>query len=178
MLLLVAAWSLAEAILLVVVVDVPISWIAVRRGWRPALFASMVAAAAASAGGAVTFAWAAADPAGAAGAIAALPGIDPAMIERTASRFAKDGYTAMLVGSLTGIPYKLFALAAAEHGRSVLPFVLISAVARLPRFLLVAAAAAGLSRILAPRLGTRARLALLAGCWLLFYTCYFAVMPA
>src|SRR5688500_7283535 len=178
MLLLAAAWAFAEAILFVLVADVPISWIAVRWGWRRAVAAAFVAALAAAAGGTFLYAWAAADPAGAAGAVAALPGIDAAMIAATAEQFSAHRYWAMLDGSVSGVPYKLYVLAAAGEGRPLIMFLLLSILFRLPRFLAAALAASALSRLLSGRLSMRARLGLLAAIWIAFYAFYFSVMPA
>jgi hypothetical protein len=178
LLVLAAGWAFAEAILFFIVADVPISWIAVRSGWRPATAAAFGAAFAAAAGGALLYTWASADPTGAARAVAALPGIDEAMIAETAARFAKDGYWAMLEGSVSGVPYKLYVLAAAGAGRPLLSFLMLSVLFRLPRFLGAALGAAALSRLLARRLSMRFRLGLLGGIWLAFYAFYFSVMPA
>ena len=177
MLLLAIAWAFAEAILFFIVADVPISWIAVRHGWRAGLAAALVASVAAAAGGALLYGWAAADPAGARDMIAALPGIDGATIEAAAAGFAQDGYWAMPRGSLSGVPYKLYALAAAGEGRALLPFLLLSALVRLPRFAAAALAAAFMSRLLSRRLTMRARLGLLAAIWVAFYAFYFSMMP-
>ena len=105
----VAGWSAAEAALFFIVADVPISWIAVRSGTRAAMLAAIVAALASVAGTIAVLFWASRDPAGAAAAMAALPGIDPALIAHAAERYA-EGFRAILQGSFTGIPFKLFAL--------------------------------------------------------------------
>ena len=178
MLLIAAAWAFAEAILFFIVADVPISAIAVARGWRQGAVAALAAALAATAGGAALWAWASADPAGASAAIAALPGIDGALISETGADFSNRGYWAMLDGSVSGVPYKLYVLAAAGEARSLLPFLLLSFLFRLPRFLGAALAAAAVSRLLQGHLSKRARLALLAAVWAVFYVFYFAVMPA
>jgi hypothetical protein len=177
MLLIAAAWAFAEAILFFIVADVPISWIAVRGGWRAGLAAALAASVAAAAGGALLYGWAAADPAGARETIAALPGIDAAAIEAAAAGFARDGYWAMLRGSASGVPYKLYVLAAAGEGRALIPFLLLSTLVRLPRFAGAALAASGISRLLSGRLSMRARLGLLAAIWVAFYAFYFSVMP-
>jgi hypothetical protein len=178
MLLIAAAWAFAEAILFFIVADVPISAIAVRWGWRRGVAAAFVAALAAALGGVLLYAWAAADPAGATAAIAALPGLDSATIAATADQFAAHRYWAMLDGSISGVPYKLYVLAAAGEGRPLIPFLLLSILFRLPRFLAAALVAATLSPLLSARLSMRARLGLLAGLWVAFYAVYFAVMPA
>ena len=176
--LVVAGWAFAEAILFVLVADVPVSFIAVRHGWRPAAIAALVAAVAAAAGGALLHAWAGADPDGATRTVTALPGIDPALVAETARDFAASGYMAMLIGSVSGVPYKLYALAAGVQGAPLIPFLLLSPLIRLPRFLAVALLAAALGRLASRRLGLCARLGALTAFWLLFYIVYFAVMPA
>lgn len=178
LLLVVAGWAFAEAILFVLVADVPISFVAVRHGWRAAAVAAVAAAVAAAAGGALVHAWAAADPGGATRMIVALPGIDPALVAETARGFAAGGYMAMLAGSVSGVPYKLYALAAGVQGEPLIPFLLLSPFVRLPRFLGVALLAAALGRLASRRLGLCARLVVLTAFWLLFYIVYFAVMPA
>jgi hypothetical protein len=178
MLLLAAAWAFAEAILFFIVADVPISAIAVRWGWRRGVAAAFVAALAAAVGGVLLYAWAAEDPVGAADAVAGLPGIDAGMIAATAEQFAAHRYWAMLDGSISGVPYKAYVLAAAGEGRPLVPFVLLSILFRLPRFLGAALVFAALSRLLSNTLSMRGRLGLLACLWIAFYAVYFAVMPA
>jgi len=177
MLPLVAAWAFAEAILFFIVADVPISLLAAHRGWRTGALAALVAALAAAAGGAVTYIWAAADPADARAAMLAMPAIDAGLIARSHDSFAADGYAAMFLGSLSGTPYKLYACAAGSERVAIVPFLLLSALVRLPRFLISALASAGLSHALARRLEVRTRLFLLAGFWVLFYAWYFIAMP-
>lgn len=176
-LLLVAGWSFAEAILFVIVADLPISWIAVRHGWRRASLAALIASVAASAGGAVTYVLAAANPERMRELTAALPGIDFAMIDAAAGDLVSGGSAAMLVGALSGVPYKLYALAAGAQDWGLLAFTAASPFVRLPRFMLAALLPALIASSLSPWLGLRARLRLLAAFWLLFYAFYFAVMP-
>lgn len=173
----VAGWSFAEAILFFFVADVAISFVALCRGWRKGVAAALVAALAASLGGAVTYTWAASDPAGAERTILALPAIDQAQADAARASLAGQGEMAMLGGSLSGVPYKLYALAAGRDGRPLIPFLLATPLVRLPRFLLAALGTAAISALLSGRPGLRARLWLLAGFWLLFYGWYFAIMP-
>ena len=170
----VAGWSAAEAALFFLVADVPISWIAVRSGARAAILAAFVAALASMVGTAAILLWAGNDPAAAAAAMAALPGIDPATIAEAADRY-HHGLHAVLAGAFSGVPFKLFTLEAARQGG--LGLLLASPLLRLPRFLLVAILVAGISKVLERWMSRRARLALLAGMWLAFYAAYFSVMP-
>jgi hypothetical protein len=168
----VAGWSAAEAAIFFIVADVPISWIAVRSGTRAALIAAVVAAFASVVGAFAILAW----PGGEAEALmASLPAIDPALIERAADGYHR-GPAAMLAGSFSGTPFKLYALEAARNGGYGL--LLLAPFLRLPRFLGVALFVSGISRLLSDRLDVRRRLALLSLCWAAFYLFYFSVMPA
>lgn len=177
LLLAVAGWSFAEAILLFLVADIAISIVAVLQGWRAAVKAAFVAALAATAGGAASYLWAQGDPAGAHAAMLALPAIDGSLIAETAAELASGGNLAMLWGSLSGAPYKLYALAAGSGGRELFPFLLATPLVRLPRFLLAALLVSGISALLSRRLGLRLRLAILGLFWLIFYLWYFSTMP-
>lgn len=170
----VAAWSAAEAALLFLVADIPISWIAVRSGTRAAILAAIVAALASMLGTAAVLLWAGTDPSGAAAAMAALPAIDMALIGEAAERY-RHGPGAMLAGAFSGIPFKLFALDAANDGG--LALLLGSPFLRLPRFLLVAVLVGAVSSLLRRWTTQRRRLALLSGLWIAFYATYFWVMP-
>jgi hypothetical protein len=176
-LLAVAGWSVAEAILFFFVADVAISFVALRWGWRKGVAAALAAALAASRGGALNYGWAASEPAGAVRTIVALPAIDQAQADAARASLAGKGEMAMLEGSLSGVPYKLYALAAGRDGRPLIPFLLATPLVRLPRFLFAALGTAAMSALLSRRLGLRARIGLLAGFWLIFYGWYFVVMP-
>jgi hypothetical protein len=171
----VAGWSAAEAAIFFIVADVPISWIAVRSGTKAALLAALVAALASVVGAVAVLFWAGHDPTGAATAMAALPGIDSALIAEAARRYA-EGFDAVLAGSFSGIPFKLFGLEAAKQGGAL--FLVLSPLLRLPRFLAIALFVGGISRLLERWMTVRQRLSLLLVLWIAFYAWYFTVMPA
>jgi hypothetical protein len=170
----VAGWSAAEAAIFFIVADVPISWIAVRSGTRAAVIAAVVGALASVVGAAAVFAWAGRDPGGAAAAMTSLPAIDPALVARAAAGY-HEGAVAMLVGSFSGTPFKLYTLEAAkQHGYGLL---LLAPILRLPRFLSVAFLVGGISHLLTRWLDLRQRVTLLGALWVLFYAFYFSAMP-
>lgn len=170
----VAIWSAAEAAVFFLVADVPISWIAVRKGARAAVIAALVAAIASVLGTLVVLLWAGTDAPGATRIMTALPAIDAAMVKDAAGRF-HEGPLAVLAGAFSGIPFKLFALEAAKaHATG---FLLLAPLLRLPRFLVVALLVAAISKRLQPRMAVRQRLVLLCALWTLFYLFYFSVMP-
>ena len=170
----VAAWSAAESAIFFLVADIPISWIAVRSGTRAGLLAAVVAAVASAVGAALVFFWAGHDPGGAAATMAGLPAIDPALITSAAAGY-HEGAWAMLVGSFSGTPFKLYALEAAKGPDYSL--LLLAPFLRLPRFLGVALFSGGVSDVLKRWVDVRSRLALLMLLWLLFYAFYFSAMP-
>jgi hypothetical protein len=107
--------------------------------------------------------------------MAALPGIDPALILEAAGRYAR-GFDAVLAGSFSGIPFKLFALEAAKQ--SGILFLILAPLLRLPRFVAIALFVGGVSHFLERWMSVRQRLGLLLVLWIAFYTWYFSVMPA
>lgn len=170
----VAGWSAAEAALFFLVADIPISWIAVRSGTRAAILAAVVAAFASMLGTAAVLLWAGQDPGGVARAMAALPGIDSALIGEAADRY-RHGPQAVLAGAFSGVPFKLFTLEAARDGG--LWLLLTSPLLRLPRFLLVAVLAGSVARYLQRWMTARQLLVVLGILWVLFYAAYFTAMP-
>ncbi len=169
----VAGWSAAEAAIFFLVADIPISWIAVRSGAKAGMLAAVVAAIASVLGTLAVLVWAGQDPVGATRVMAALPGIDAALVAEAADRF-HHGPHAVLAGAFSGIPFKLFALEAAKQ--NALGFLLLAPLLRLPRFLVVALFAGSVSRLLERRMTLRQRLLLLAGLWGAFYAFYFSMM--
>jgi len=172
----VAGWSTAEAVLWFIVADVPISWIAVRSGTRAGLLAALVAAGSAIVGGTITYQWASHDAAGATATIEHLPAISSALIGQAATQWSASGFMGMLLGSFSGTPYKLFALAAGTQGSPFPAFLIATFAARLPRYVVVALVAGTLSRLLSSRLSYRRRLVLLGVIWIIIYVQYFTVM--
>lgn len=174
---LVAGWSFAEGCLFFLVADVPISWIALRHGWRRALLAAMLAAPMAALGGLAMATWTAGDPQSARAALVALPAIDAALIDDALHRWQSGGYVAMAQAAFAGVPYKLYAHAQGTdpHGGAA-SFVTGSIAARLPRFVLMALAVATIGRWLRPRTTLRQRALLFAAGWATFYAWYFAAM--
>jgi hypothetical protein len=170
----VAGWSAAEAALFFLVADIPISWISVKSGTKAGLLAAVVAAVASVVGAAAVLLWAGKDPAGAATAMALLPGIDRAMIANAAELYG-HGPLAMLAASFSGVPFKLFALEAAKTGS--IGFLLVASLLRLPRFAAVAIFSGTISRLIERQITTARQLWLLIALWVAFYAFYFSVMP-
>lgn len=172
-----ALWGFAEATLFFLVPDLLLTFVALARGLRRALQACLWAAAGAVLGGAVMYAWAAAEPEAARAGVEALPAISADLVDSVRQDLAQWGLLALILAGVTGVPYKILVIAAPAVGLHWAPFLGASLVARLARFALAVALAGAIDALLARRLARRGRLALLAGFWLVFYGAYFALMP-
>jgi hypothetical protein len=163
-------WGVAEAIYFFVVADVLLTFIAVAYGLRTGLLAGLAAALGAACGGMVMARWAATDPDQAMALLRSVPFVSEAMIGKgLAGMTAADWPFAMLRGSVTGIPYKVYAVGAGREGIDALLFAAVSIPVRLLRYVVGAAVVAGLSTWLRPRLSLRGRMMLMATFWMVFY---------
>lgn len=169
-------WGFAEATLFFLVPDIWLTALAVRRGLKPALLASLAALAGALLGGLAMYGWGVADPQTARVVLDWVPAIDSAMIETVRTELHRDGAKAMFLGPLFGVPYKIYAVEAAGAGIGIAAFLAISVPARLLRFLVLTIVVWAISAALPRRTSPRFRLGLLAGAWVLFYAAYFTIM--
>jgi len=137
-------WGLAEATFFFVIPDVFLSFVAIltgRRTWAhilAAIFGAVV-------GGALLFQWAQTNPARAHAAVARVPFIQESMFVSVDEGLRTQGLAAVLIGSVTGVPYKLYAVEAPKFSTER-DFLLATPPARAVRFLavwLIFAGAAG-----------------------------------
>jgi membrane protein YqaA with SNARE-associated domain len=166
-------WGAAEASLLFVVADLPLSWIALRGGLKRALIAALFAAVGAVPGGLALYAWSAQAPEAAARTIESLPSIPQGSVARAEAELRRPGWElAALRGAFTGMPYKVYAAAAPRAGVGAIRFALVTPLIRLPRYLLICLAFAWLGPAVRPRLSRRRMLGLFVLGWTLFYAAY------
>lgn len=170
-------WGFAEATLFFIVPDVWLSAIAAGRGRRAALRATGWAIAGALLGGALMHAWGTWDPEGAAAALDRVPAISPAMIAGVHDELGRLGAAAVVIGGVTGVPYKIYAVLAQGTGLHPPLFLLMSVPARAIRFVLAVLIADWINRLLARWLTLPRRYGVLGLAWLAFYGFYFAVTP-
>jgi membrane protein YqaA with SNARE-associated domain len=170
-------WGFAEATLFFIVPDVWLSVVAVWRGRRAALLAAGWAVGGAVVGGALMHIWGASSPDAAVAALARLPAISPAMIAGVHADLERLRGAAVVIGAVTGVPYKIYAVLAQEAGLQLPLFLLISVPARAIRFVIVVLVADRLNEMLARRLTPRWRYGVLGIVWIVFYSFYFATMP-
>lgn len=164
------AWSFAEATVFFIVADVLLTFIAVAMGLRVALLASLAAAIGAACGGMLMWRYGLSDPAAASRLLAAVPFVSAGMIAKGMAGMASaDWPLAMLRGSITGIPYKVYAVAAGKEGLTALLFFSVTIPVRLLRFAVASSLVAAIDAPLRRRFDLRRRWMLLATFWLLFY---------
>jgi hypothetical protein len=173
-----ALWSLAEATIFFVVPDVIISVVALRFGWRPGLATALAAAIAAAFGGLLVYLATAQGLIDPVRFLDWLPAISrPLIAEVFATVQGSQWPMAMLQGSFSGIPYKLYAAGAGASGTPLLAFILWSIPIRLVRFALIVGAVGLLRRPVLHRLGPRMAMAPLAAIWIGFYIVFWWRMP-
>jgi len=170
-----ALWGFAEATLFFIVPDVWLT-LAGRNNLRRGIIACFYSLAGALIGGVAMYLWAQHDPATALHIVEKIPAISTHMALGVREALSDKGVLAVMLGPLSGTPYKLYAVQAAPAGIGLGLFLLISLPARLIRFLLVTIishyAVAGLSGL--PPFHNRGRVLLIA--WTVFYLGYFFVM--
>ena len=172
-----AFWGLAEATLFFIVPDVWTS-AAGLKDLRRGLFACLWALAGALLGGIVMYRWGAFDFGSAVAAVGRVPAVSDAMIGRVANELANDGLLAILLGPLSGTPYKVYAVQAEHAGTGLAAFLLISIPARLIRFILVTWVCHRIGRVVRPYTSDRTVLVLLLVGWAIFYIIYFSLMAS
>jgi len=128
-------WGLAEAIFFFVIPDVLLSFVAML-DWRSTWKHVVAALAGAFLGGALLFHWAQVDPQSAHAAVARVPFVTPEMFVKVNTGLDKMGLLAVLSGSVSGIPYKLYAVEAPRIATQF-AFLLATPPARAVRFILV-----------------------------------------
>jgi membrane protein YqaA with SNARE-associated domain len=167
------AWGLAEATLFFIVPDVLISYAGLRSA-RRAVVVSLWAVCGAVAGGAVMWWFGAHRPDVTFEIIGRLPGISAGMLRSVVEQTRALGIGAVLVGPARGTPYKIYASEWGRTGGALLPFLLASLPARLPRFLIVGLASRGAVRLFSRRADPDYRVAtvVLACSWIAFYAWY------
>ncbi|MHB1261392.1 MAG: hypothetical protein ACYC2H_06720 [Thermoplasmatota archaeon] len=163
-------WGLIEATFFVIIPDLAIGYAALY-GWRRGLLATGWAILGAVLGGIIVFV----APGLWDDIIPRLPGITHAMVADAAARFDAGGWWAVVTAPTVGHPYKIYALLAAQEGRSLGMLLLVTPVARGWRFLAVAAITTGIGLVLRKPLRRHptAMLGVYVAFWAVQYLVYF-----
>jgi membrane protein YqaA with SNARE-associated domain len=171
----VACWAVAEATFFFIVPDVLITIAVLKFGPRAGVRLAVVAAVAAAAGGLGMWLWGHACPEAARKAVLTVPAVGPDLLTRAHREIAQNWFVHLVLGAVTGVPYKLYAVEAGAHGPTPLLFVPASIAARLTRFLVAVGLTTLMSKVLTrlnkPEWGYR----VLALAWCLVYGTYFYI---
>jgi len=168
-------WGFAEATLFFIVPDVLLSLIALQ-GRRRAWIASGFAVAGALLGGWLMYGWSTLDAKQVRNVLAAIPAISPGLLIQVRQQLGSTGFASLFAGSVTGVPYKIYAVEAGAATLPLMAFLIVSIPARALRFLLVTAAVDWAARRWMVDMSHAKRLGVVLACWMLFYGWYFSVM--
>jgi hypothetical protein len=165
-------WGLAEGTFFFIIPDVFLSLVAIldlRQSWKHILCALLGA----TLGGAFLFNWAQQNPGAARAAVAHVPFVRESMFAQVRDGYRKNGVMAMAVGSVSGLPYKLYAVEAPRYCGAT-TFLLASPPARAIRFLLVWFGFGAIAAWLRKSRGTRVAtlLKIYAAIWFTSYVIY------
>lgn len=170
-------WGFAEATLFFILPDVLLTIIALKNG-KYAIGACLIALVGAIFGGTLMYLWGLLDPQTALSIVEKVPAINPEMIKEVQDSVKEEGLFAMALGPVKGIPYKIYAVEAANQGILYLSFFLISIPARLIRFLLTTALAWVIAKYVLNNWSLKRKYSILVRVWILIYFFYFAMNPS
>src|SRR5699024_5849580 len=122
-------------------------------GYRAALWASVFAFIGALLGGAMMYFFGVYEEEWVTGLVLGVPAISAEVVGRVRLSIADEGLLALILGPRKGIPYKIYAIYAADAGIGFGAFLLASVPSRFVRFFATGMLAAFLSQTVFPRLG-------------------------
>ena len=169
-------WGFAEATLFFTVPDVLLTLAAIRIGWRQGLRLVGIVLLGALLGGAAMYGFAAHDFETARITVDSVPLIPAEMIERGGVEMRGEWLWNMIVGAMTGTPYKVYAINAPAAGVGLWAFLAGSVLARSVRWVLTLAFAALVFRALESAGLSKVAVPLWAGMWIAFYAFYYVFM--
>ena len=170
-----ALWGFAEATVFFLVPDILLTASALFSPKKS--FAQMMAALIGTLlGGALMYTAADQYPDDARRVVLAVPFVKLRLLEQAERQMQDHGLWAMCIGAFSGIPYKTYAIIAPRHAPFE-AFMAVSVPARLSRFLASWAVASLLGMLFRRQIEASppAAVALLAICWIGFYTYYWSV---
>ena len=165
-------WGLSEATLFFLVPDVILGWVILFER-RNVIRCYGLALVGACVGGAIMYYWGANDLPGLQRILDRVPAISMDMINQTAYAMEESSIAAMMKGSVTGVPYKIFAANASSANLSVGVFLLLSVPARLARWILFGLITWSSQKTFLQSLSTNNLKITYLSFWLLFYIFFF-----
>lgn len=164
-------WGAAEATVFFIVPDVWISFMTLR-GVPHGIRAFVGAVPGAVAGGTALAIFARSDPEAARALVDAVPGVTPEVMARAADLAGAAQPWGMILGSVSGLPYKTFAVLLASE-MPLGAFAAASILARTPRFVLTILIVWAVARMLPAGVTLRQKSAILGMVWVSIYAILF-----
>lgn len=169
-------WGFIEATIFFTVPDVLLTFAAIKLGWRKAMRLIVCTLIGALLGGGAMYGLAVHNFETARATVDSVPLIPNSMISRVIAEMQGNWLWEMFEGSVTGTPYKVFAIAAPGSGIPLWMFLLGSAAVRPIRWALVLTFAAIVASMLRRAGYARLAVPLCALLWIVFYAFYYVVM--
>lgn len=169
-------WGILEATVFFIIPDAIVTFIGLR-GYKAGLYAALWALVGALIGGVVMYYLGVSKFDWVYDVVAHVPAIRPEMMGVVRQSLADDGLVAMILGPTKGIPYKIYAIYAAQVGIGFGAFLLASIPARFIRFFLTAMLTAFLSQTVFRRLSMKIKVVIWIVVWIVVYTIYFSIHP-
>lgn len=168
------AWGLSEATLFFLVPDIWLTWVVLHHTDKiiPTYLWTLAGA---MLGGATMYLWSIQSPALLKQVLDAIPGISHELIKFSAESLKTDGFLAMLSGSFSGTPYKLYASQAYEANISLTNFILMTVPARLARWSVLGFITWQIKNNTAPQ-NQRKLTQFWVVAWFINYIIYFSIM--
>ncbi|NVK75623.1 MAG: hypothetical protein HWE24_19285 [Oceanospirillaceae bacterium] len=165
-------WGLLEATVFFIVPDVLLTYLASKRE-RPLMKAIIMTTLGAFVGGLIMHGLGHTNYGLSVQLLNQIPAIDETMIATVQSMLEELGLTALFLGPMLGIPFKIFAVEAAAASFNPILFLLISIPARMLRFVLLAYAARLIATKILSSLSQRSLTLIWLVGWIGFYALYF-----
>jgi membrane protein YqaA with SNARE-associated domain len=170
-----AVWAVAEATVFFIVPDVLLTAALLRFGFRRALLLAILAAGVASFAGLGMWFWGRHDAEAARRVMLMVPAIGPDLLARARGDIADNWSFHLVIGAMTGVPYKLYGVEAGAAAVNPWLFVPASFAARFTRFFLTVVAMAAGKELLAQLNQARWAYAAWGIAWFLVYATYFTI---
>ena len=170
-----ALWAAAEATVFFIVPDVLLTAAAIKFDIRRALALSLLAAGVASLIGLGMWWWGGHDPEAARRTMLMVPAIGPDLLARAHHDVERRWFSHLVIGAMSGVPYKLYAVEAGARVINPWLFVPASFAARFSRFFLTVVATAAGKELLSRANLARWSWPAWAIAWFLVYATYFTI---
>ncbi|WP_120496830.1 VTT domain-containing protein [Kiloniella sp. EL199] len=169
-------WGISEATFFFIVPDLFLSLICIRYNAYQAICFSLLTLAGALVGGVLLYYLGRAYPEIIYNLLERLPAINTDMMQEVREK-TQYGLSSLVVGSFTGVPYKLYSYEAGQQSINLVQFVLISIPARLFRWALVIVFCQFVLFYLQKIFSQSQIIKIFFGFWFVFYGAFFSLMP-